>query len=296
MFCLYCGVSNPDAAVFCQRCGRRQQMAIPQTGGASEPTVVEQELMEQLTASSSSSPPAGSGVAERAVLSASPLSTQFPQLNGGAVITVQPPAPNKVGGAMTRLSSPNGGQAKPTQAAVQAQAPAQAPQRTGLVGQTILAFPKDTPNRIVLGELAAILLGFFLPWVHLSFPGFLGIGAIDTDLSAISAGVFAWLLVVVLVAPGALVLCQEWLYRSYPQTPRWLLAMPFAAGTFMTAVSLYTVVLVLSLQAKLAAVGGDVAASLITTQLGVYLVLLGSIILTVGGYQKLVHEHAAPRQ
>jgi hypothetical protein len=130
--------------------------------------------------------------------------------------------------------------------------------------------------------------------VHLRFPGFFGIAAIDTDLSGSAGGVLAWLLVIVLVALAAFVLCQEWLYRSYPQIPRWLLAMPLIAGTFVTAVSLYTIVLFLGLQAKLADVGGDAAASLISTQFGVYLVLLGGLILAVGGYQKLARELAAP--
>ncbi len=268
MFCPYCGTNIPEDAAFCQHCGRTQLVAAVA------------QARESVRLSSASSSSAGPGLAERAVSSASSNA-------GGS------PVSSKVGEALATPPSPNGGPSLPVEDPVQTRAAAQAPQRMGPDHQIVLAFPEDVPNRVVLGGLAAVLLGFFLPWVHLHFPGFFGIAATETDWSAISGGVLAWLLVVVLVALGAFVLCQAWLYRSKPQTPRWLLVMPLVIGTFMTAVSLCTVVLVFSLQNKLAEIGGDLAVSLITTQFGVYLVLLGSITLAVGGYLKLVREHGA---
>ncbi len=281
MFCPYCGMNMPEDAAFCQHCGRQQLVA------------ARAQARESVRLSPSNSPPAGPSLAERAVSSASPQSSQLPHLSDSAVNTAWPPFFSKVGEALATLSSPKGDPSPPVEGPVQTQAAAQGPQRMGPDHQIVVAFPEDMPNRVVLGGLAAVLLGFFLPWVHLHFSGFFGIGATETDWSAISGGVLAWLLVVVLMALGAFVLCQAWLYRSQPQTPRWLLVMPLVIGTFMTAVSLSTIVLVLSLQNKLAEIGGDQAAGLFTTQFGVYLVLLGGITLAVGGYLKLVREHGA---
>ena len=80
MFCIYCGAENPEDSVFCKQCGKRQPMAthpqtgarvlpsrplMAETGGVSEPTGVEQELVGQLPSSQISSASVGPDVVEQ---------------------------------------------------------------------------------------------------------------------------------------------------------------------------------------------------------------------------------------
>jgi hypothetical protein len=311
MACPSCGAPVMPGALFCRLCGTRLPAEQPLAGApapnAPSPTAIPPGSAMQPTvfgAPPGSVPPLAAPRTCTNCGSALPEGMAFCTVCGTPIPASQPAAQPPFAGPPPDASgyaAPNGPSAAgapPAFAGVpagqQAGAGSYAAPSLPPAMANVVAFPTDTPNRVVLVGLAVMIIGFFLPWIHVSVPSILGSSGANIDFSAITAGWPIWLLLIALLAVGGLVLCQGWIYRTYPRTPHWLLAVPLAAGAFMTAIGLYPLVIYYSLIGSLGALAGGIASNVVSLQFGVYLVTLGGIILIIGGFQKLMREFTAP--
>jgi hypothetical protein len=134
---------------------------------------------------------------------------------------------------------------------------------------TGLTLPRDTPNRVVLGALAALLVSFFLPWLIIA----------DNRPSALSVGwpIILPMLLVVAIALTIL-LPERALYL------RGFLALPLIVGSFFFGGALLLFLLSSAIAANTA------GPNFLGVDVGFALFAVASLVLAWAGYYKLLRE------
>jgi hypothetical protein len=132
-----------------------------------------------------------------------------------------------------------------------------------------LTIPRDTPNRVAVGALVALLVSFFLPWVIIS-----GLRA-----SALSVGWPIALPILLVIGVGLTILLpQRALYM------RCFLALPLMVGCFFLGSALLLFLLSSSIAANTA------GPSFLGVDVGFALFAVASLALAWAGYYKLLRE------
>lgn len=299
MNCPQCGNPTTPGLVFCRYCGtdlrsappsaagnmQSAQPSLPPTVFASNPPVILSPHTGPNSPAQFQPPPAGypSGPYTGAPNPSNNPPTGYP---------ANPYDPPPIDYASTNYPPAAGGYQSPIYAPPP---PVVAP------SLAMFAFPADTPSRVALGGLAIAIIAFFLPWTQINIPlanfGSNAPSVSPVTLNGIAYGWLSWLVLIVLVAAAGVILCQNWLYLSRPHILRSFLGVPFALGALITGLGLYTII------------GGSGTADAISqfwnaatrsssslfsvdysAQIGLYLLILAGIVLTIGGYMKIMHE------